>query len=297
MRIKYTDEDIEFLKKYYPVGDWDMIFKRFPCSDKEKIYNVCYKRGISANYYNRDKSLKSELYKNMAKNRKRWTDNEIEILKDNYSIMPIEDIMRLIPARSYDAIIHMAQKLSLTSCIKQQQLYSEDDIDFIKTNWRYMSDEEMSLLLNRTRRAIKAMRNNMGFFRQDKEQLHYENLTKFLRGQICQWKKRSMENCNYQCVLTKSKDFAIHHIVSFNIIVKNFISDNNIVLKENFEEYTTNELEQISEMFVAYHDQYPLGVCVERGLHELFHKMYGDINDEEQWVVFVQKFNERKILH
>lgn len=28
MRMKYTDEDIEFLKKYYPIGDWDTIFHK-----------------------------------------------------------------------------------------------------------------------------------------------------------------------------------------------------------------------------------------------------------------------------
>lgn len=34
MRMKYTNEDIEFLKKYYPIGDWDAIFKRFPNLDR-----------------------------------------------------------------------------------------------------------------------------------------------------------------------------------------------------------------------------------------------------------------------
>ena len=27
---RFTNEDIEFLKKYYPSGDWDIIFMRFP---------------------------------------------------------------------------------------------------------------------------------------------------------------------------------------------------------------------------------------------------------------------------
>ena len=61
MRMKYTNEDIEFLKKYYPIGDWDTIFKRFPNLDRKKIYNVCHKRGISANYYERDKSSKKRI--------------------------------------------------------------------------------------------------------------------------------------------------------------------------------------------------------------------------------------------
>jgi hypothetical protein len=297
MRIKYTDEDIEFLKQYYPIGDWDTIFKRFPMADKEKIYSVCSKRGISANYYERDKSLKTKYYKTMSANRSKWTDSEIEILKNNYSNIPVVDLLMLLPNRTYNAIILKANKLSLTSYVKQQQLYSNEDVEFIKSNWQNLSDSEMALALNRTRRAIKAVRNNIGLFRQDKEKIHYESLAKFLRGQINQWKHTSMLKCDFQCVLTGSKDFAIHHLVSFNIIVKNFLLTYEIVLKENFEDYTMDELNTISSLFVKYHDQYPLGVCIEKELHAKFHQMYGDINNEEQWKIFVNKFNKGEILH
>ena len=295
--MKYTNEDIEFLKQYYPIGDWDTIFARFPNLDKGKIYNVCHKRGISANYYDRDKSLKSQYYKHMAKNRTKWRDDEVEILKNNYSVMPVMDIMKLLPERTYNSIVLKANKLMLTSYMRQQQLYSDNDIVFIESNWQLMSDDEMALVLNRTRRAIKAARNNIGLFRQDKEKTHYENLTKFLRGQISQWKKESVQKCDYKCVLTGSKDFAIHHIISFNIIIKNFISEHDLVLKDNFEDYTENELNDISNLFLKYHNNYPLGVCIEKNLHMKFHQMYGDINDEEQWNKFVDKFNKGEILH
>jgi hypothetical protein len=295
--MKYTDEDIEFLKKYYPIGDWDTIFERFPNLNKNQIYNVCHKRDISANYYNRDKKLKSEYYKLMVTNRLRWTDDEVEILKNNYEIIPISDVMKLLPDRTYDAIVLKAKKLSLISYERKKQLYSKEDIQFIKDNWKLMSDEEMALSLNRTRRAIKAMRNNLSLFRQDMEKCHYEDLMKFFRGRIYQWKKDSMEKCNYQCILTGSKDFEIHHIVSFNIIVRNFISEYNIILKENFDDYNVDELDVLSNMFIEYHDTYPLGVCIDKKLHIEFHNMYGDVNNEIQWNDFVQKINERKILY
>lgn len=297
MRMKYTEEDIEFLRKHYPIGDWDSIFKRFPNLDKEKIYNVCHKRGISANYYERDKQLKSEYYKIMAVNRSKWTNREVEILKNNYENMSIVDLMKLLPERTYNAITLKAKKLSLISYVIQQQLYSNDDIEYIKNNWKCMSDEEMALLLHRTSRAIKAVRNELGLFRQDMEKLHYEDLVKFFRWRIYQWKKRSIENCNYQCILTGSKNFEIHHIVSFNIIVRNFISEYDIILKDHFIDYTMDELENLSKKFVEYHDIYPLGVCIDKKIHMIFHKMYGDINDQQQWENFVQKFNEGKILH
>lgn len=297
MRNKYIDEDIEFLRKYYPVGDWDSIFARFPNLTKDQIYNVCHKRGISANYYDRDKSLKSDYYKNMIKNRSKWSSSEVEILKNNYSIMSISDIMELLPNRTYDAIALKAKKLSLVSYTRQQQLYSDNDIAFIESNWQRMSDEEMAVVLNRTRRAIKAVRGAIGLFRQDKEKNHYENLNKFLRGQIYQWKKQSAEKCNFQCILTGSKNFVIHHIISFNIIFKNFISECDVKLKDSFEDYTTDELDNIADLFLEHHNKYPLGVCIEKNLHMKFHQMYGDINNEEQWNVFVEKFNKGEILH
>ena len=297
MRMKYTNEDIEFLKEHYPIGDWNAIFNRFPNLDKDKIYNVCNKRGISANYYDRDKSLKSEYYKQMVLNRKRWTDEEIEILKNNYSIMPVANLMQLLPDRTYDSIILKAKKLSLKSYVRQEQLYSQEDIDFINNNWKLMSDQEIALTINRTRRAIKAVRCNFGLFRQDMEKCHYNSLMKFLRGQIYKWKKDSMENCNFQCVLTGGKDFVIHHVISFNTIARNFFAENEFALKTNFEDYTKDELDNLSKIFVEYHNKYPLGVCIDNNLHILFHKMYGDINDEDQWNNFVQKFNEGKILH
>lgn len=297
MRTKYTDEDIKFLEKYYPIGDWDSIFSRFPNLTKGQIYHVCHKRGISANYYSRDKNLKSEYYKKMVFNRSKWSDSEIEILRNNYSIMPVIDVIKLLPNRTYNAIILKANKLSLCSYIRQQQLYSDKDIDFIESHWQQMSDEEMAVILNRTRRAIKAVRTNIGLFRQDREKNHYENLTTFLRGQIHQWKKQSSEKCNFQCILTGSKNFVIHHIISFNIIVKNFILDSNIKLKDNFEDYTADELNNIANAFLEYHNKYPLGVCIERNLHMKFHQMYGDINNEEQWNIFVEKFNKGEILH
>lgn len=295
--MKYTNEDIEFLRIYYPIGDWDAIFARFPNLDKEKIYNVCHKRGISANYYERDKTLKREYYKQIIKNRSKWTNGEIEILQNNYSTTSIKELMELLPGRTYNAIAEKAKKLSLKSYNRQRQLYSKDDIDFIKANWELMSDAEMAVVLNRTNRAIKAIRNNLGLFRQDKEKCHYESLTKFFRGQIHQWKKSSMESCNFQCVLTGSKNFAIHHVVSFNVIMRDFLSEYNIVLKSSFEDYTIDELNKLAEMFIEHHNKYPLGICIDNDLHILFHKMYGDINNEDQWNIFVEKFNEGKILH
>lgn len=293
MRYKYTDEDIEFLKEYYPKRDWDSIFKRFPILGKDQIYNICHKRGIHAdgNSRSQEDCVKS------AANRRKWTPEEDFILINNYENIPLTEICNLLPNRSYNAIVIHAQKLNLISYNKTKQLYTEDEIEFIKNNWHTMSDEEIAQKLHRTARAIKATRNNLKLFKQDKNHCHYENLLKFLRGQITQWKKASMEACNYECMITKSKDFEIHHLISFNTIVKEFIDEYNIETKETFEDYSNDELSFIAKSFIEKHNKYPLGVCVEENLHNLFHHIYGDINDEFQWNDFVEKINKGQISY
>ena len=87
-----------------------------------------------------------------------------------------------------------------------------------------MSDDEIAKKIGKTSRGVMEQRNMIGLFRIRKDYSKYENIAKFFRGHIQNWKVNSMKNCNYRCILTGSKDFAIHHIISFNIILENVFS-------------------------------------------------------------------------
>lgn len=65
---RFTDGDIEFLKKYYPIGDWENIEKRFPDVPKTSILTKASKLGIRADKF----------YEN------RWTEDELNILCKYY---------------------------------------------------------------------------------------------------------------------------------------------------------------------------------------------------------------------
>ena len=119
MRYKYTDEDIEFLKIYYPVGNWDKIFERFPNLSKQAIFSKVSKLKISYNKNCDDKN--NENYK---VKKPKWTKKEIGIIKDNYSIHDISYVQKLLPNRSKSAIILMANKLGVLSFNKIIQLLS-----------------------------------------------------------------------------------------------------------------------------------------------------------------------------
>lgn len=123
----------------------------------------------------------------------------------------------------------------------------------------------------------------------------------FFRAHIYDWKKDSIEKCNYCCILTGSKDFDVHHLYGFNLICDETFSKLEWLSKlksDNIKDYTKKELDEILEIFQSIHNKYPLGVCIRKDLHKLFHKIYGaGGNTPEQWNNFIKKYknNEYKI--
>lgn len=103
-----------------------------------------------------------------------------------------------------------------------------------------------------------------------------------------------MKACDYKCVLTGSKDFAVHHLYGFNIILKEVYQelDNKQLLKsENIEDYTKEELDIFLNIFNIIHSKYPLGVCVRKDIHDLFHRIYDSGgNTETQWKQFYNDY-------
>lgn len=112
-----------------------------------------------------------------------------------------------------------------------------------------------------------------------------------LRRSITQWKLDSMQNCNYKCILTGERFEVIHHLYSFNKIVKETFEYTQIPVKININEYSEEELRKLSDICLKIHYQYPLGVCLKSKLHDLFHSLYGILdNTPEQFEEFKQKY-------
>lgn len=134
MKYKYTNEDIEFLKENYPIGNWDKIHERFPKISNRAIQHKCSRLGIK---FNNDYKVKfdSQIHK-----RKKWTDDEIEYLKLNYSSIPIEDIHNHLSDRSIDSIILKANALKLKSYTKICNSWTDEQIKYICDNWELEPD-------------------------------------------------------------------------------------------------------------------------------------------------------------
>lgn len=116
------------------------------------------------------------------------------------------------------------------------------------------------------------------------------SLSQYLRGNtIIDWKKESITASNYKCVITGDSFDDIHHLYSLNKIIKDTLDILNIPMKytyHNVSNYTIEELKYFEEVFMTEHNKYPLGVCLSRPIHNLFHSLYNYDNTPEQFEEF-----------
>lgn len=115
---------------------------------------------------------------------------------------------------------------------------------------------------------------------------------KYFRKFIGEWKKRSMEACNYKCFLSGEPFAAIHHLYSFQLIVEECFRETNIPFKNKLEEYNIEELEGITRLCVEKHKNYPLGVCLSSRLHKQFHFLYGRVTTPVQFEEFKVRYQK-----
>lgn len=247
----------------------------------EEIYKKLDKRHSINSIYNKANNLG-------IVQKEKWTDEEINLIKEYYPIMTKKDFLKIMPNRTTDAIQGMAIKLNLVS----GTVWKENEINYIKDNWKLVPDEVIAKYLNRTQRAVKWQREQLGLYRRDSDSKNYKTISKYLRANNSKWKNESMKSCEFKCVLTGSKDFQIHHTYSVSNILREMERNYDISFKEKFDDYTDNELKNILEIFLEVQNKYPLGECVRCDLHTLFHSLYGQYNNTtEQWMQFKKDFN------
>lgn len=318
---RMTEDDIEFLRRYYPSGDYDAIFARFPKYTKANIAGICHKYGIKRENYkwsNEDidilkkyyykKSLdeiaemigyrhscdaiQTKAYKIGYSKDRTWTDNELDILKTYYPIEDVDSVAKKLQNRTRDAIIRQANNMKIFGLRSNETWWTDEQVRLIVDNWETMNDDMLSNLVGRDVRAVKDKRLSLGFCRvKHFNEASYENIKKFLRGNTTEWKSESMKACDYCCVLTGDKDFQIHHLYSFHTIVDEVFEENNFDVRESFENYTPEELDDILEKFKQKQNEYPLGVCVRTDIHKEFHNKYGKTVTPDMWNEFVNDFN------
>lgn len=101
-----------------------------------------------------------------------------------------------------------------------------------------------------------------------------------------EWKQKSAKNCDYKCVITGEPFDVIHHLYSFNLIAREALSLNAILLRGSISNYSQEELEILIAECKRLHEKYGLGVCLSEKAHKTFHSIYGNSNSVEQFEEF-----------
>jgi len=265
---KWTNEDIGILKNNYTYGNIKNIVE---------LLNNKFS-------YSAIVSKASEL---KIPSRNYWSEEEYNILKIYYPIKTPEEMLKLLPRRNKKTIIQKASDLNIKNIVSKELWFNEEDILFIKNNWKTMTDEEIGEHIGRAKHAIVDKRSQLGLSRQDGES-SYENLSEFIRRNNLDWKNNSMKNCDYKCVITHERFDDIHHIYGLNLILNETLSYLNIEIKNTMDDYSAEELSSILCTFRNFQNKYPLGVCLKKEIHNEFHYMYGfGDNTIEQWNEFL----------
>lgn len=323
---RWTDNEIEVLKNYYPIEDIDDVYARIPRHTKQSIIQKASKLNLksSSNWSDGDLEILKKYYPivsskeimTMIGNRHsilsiktkadrlgiykfvRWTSDEENIIRLNYSKISTSEMMKLLPNRTYEAIIAKARQLGIESFRKLEDSYSEEQLDFIRDNWQTMSDSQISTVINKSSEGIRSQRVKMGFYKITRDYSKYYDLNKLLRGRTFAWKSRAIELFNGKCILTGSTDIAVHHIYSFNLICDETfktLDDKGLLKSTNISDYTKDELDIIINIFEDVHSKYPEGVCLRKDIHDLFHNIYGrGSNNQYQFNQFITDYKDGK---
>ena len=271
---KWSEENLDLLRKYY---------MEMPIEETRKKLTVPY--SVAA--------ISTQAAKIGLKRTSLWSKEEEDIMTDYYPILPIDEIAAMLPKRKRKNIIMKACTMGL----KQSGIFwTEEEEQYIKDNWELLSDYEMSLHLNHTVLAVKRRRDfNLKLYRTlSEDQTYNYSLSHFIRANITEWKKASMEQCNYKCIITGNKNFEIHHLVNLSKMLAQAL--NNLGMSQKGKvarDFTESERQAILQEFIKIQNDNPLGMCIESSIHALFHSLYGQFNNTpEQFYHFVEEYKK-----
>jgi hypothetical protein len=116
-----------------------------------------------------------------------------------------------------------------------------------------------------------------------------------LRRNLKQWKIDSVKNGNYVSILNGNRFDDIHHLYSFDNIVKDTLSETGLPLYKDISSYSDEEIKQLIDKCLEIHYRHPLGVCLEEKHHLKFHEEFGyGNNTEEQFNEFLGNYYNDK---
>lgn len=246
---KWTDEEKEIMREFYPVSTYEEMKKLLPHRTKKSMQDCASGMKIKKNEIGRKKQFKKQ--SEYLKKHSCWIGRKLT----------------------------EEEKLKLSKQMKQRWI---DKPDEMLEYARYERTDEQ-------KRSISEKAKNRGGWKgnnnpRHKNPLHgskngnwkggITDVCFWLRNQIDQWKEESMVAANYQCDITGRNFDEIHHLQSFKDIYEETVETTGYKSKD-ISKFNDEELEQFRKDFMEVHNKYGLGICLLEGVHKLFHDTYG----------------------
>lgn len=266
--------------------DIDLIIKYYHKIKTSELITMLSKQ------YN-EKSINAKAIKLGLSQRREWTQPEIQILIEHYRNTPIFDITKFLPNRTEISIRRKAQELGLKSNFYLNRVYTEEENQYLIDNYLTKTNEELARHLGRGEYAIAQRLWFLKLYRPNMiTKTGYRYLNNFMRARLTMWRDKYREENNYICSVTGERsNIVVHHCRSFNSLMEETIQKLQFKIKENFEDYTDEELEMFVSAFLDLQEKYKEYVCVTEKVHTLFHNIYGyGDNTMEQWDEFVNNY-------
>ena len=317
----FTDAEKYWLMKNYASASWEEILSEMPNKTKTQIMSKAHEMGVPRSsvsfakfsededeiirkYYNEYgargiievflpnrtySSIVSRAFKIGVHRKGFWTKEEDDIIMSNYYEMPMSELSALLPSRAKSAIHCRIKQLGLSGAPMYK--YTKEEIRFVESNYQIMSDEDIGNALHRAPASIKEMRRKRGLYRRDPNlPTNYLDVLKFIQAHNSEWKKKSMANCGYKCVISGGSFDDIHHLYAKNLILARALQNEGIEMPDNINTCSDELRQRILSAFLAEQDKHPLGVCLSKYYHKRFHATYGfGNNTPEQFQEFRQK--------
>ncbi|MBH0171287.1 hypothetical protein [Fictibacillus sp. 18YEL24] len=117
----------------------------------------------------------------------------------------------------------------------------------------------------------------------------------YFRGATEVWRLESLKKGNFKCALTGSSNVVVHHTYPFNKILTEAIVINNLEIQSSISYYTQKDIIKIEKTIHKLHEQYGLGIILDKEAHQIFHKIYGyQYNTAHDFEEFKNYFNQGK---
>lgn len=237
---------------------------------------------------------------NFHKTFKKWSDEELQILKENYSIYTNSELQKLFfPDRTVRSIECKAGQRGFNGKSKEtldrSRAYQKTDewknkISHTKKKYFQSHDgwwkgkkrsEEQRSQMSKRRKGMWAGENNprhidpLNGSRNGRWKGGILPIYLELRTELDDWKNMSMKFCNYKCVITGGEFDAIHHTKAFKDIIGEVFIKTGYEIRNNVSDYNNEELTVLRKLVKEYHDDYGFGACLHADVHKLFHDEYG----------------------